>query len=102
MSKSEIKEWVSDALANPPSDEVPIPQHIIRALMAQSVLDNWPRYETAYDEQGNVVILRFGSASAANKALEMLAKDAGMLGERLDVSGTIDIRINGVDVEDLR
>jgi hypothetical protein len=69
--------------------------------MAQSVIDNWPRYEIAEDGDGQPVALRFGSPAAANKALEMLAKDAGMLADSVKVSGGIEIRINGVNLDDL-
>jgi hypothetical protein len=77
-TKAEITEWIAEA-RTVESAELPMPATLIRALMAQSVIDNWPRYEIAEDGDGQPVALRFGSPAAANKALEMLAKDAGLL-----------------------
>lgn len=99
-TKADLVEWIDTARAI--DSDLKAPPNIIRALMAQSVIDNWPRYETEYDAEGNPVVLRFGSPSAANKALEMLAKDAGMLDDRVDISGRIDVTINGVNIDDLR
>ena len=99
-TKAEITEWIAEA-RTVESAELPMPATLIRALMAQSVIDNWPRYEIAEDGDGQPVALRFGSPAAANKALEMLAKDAGMLAEHVKVSGGIEIRINGVNLDDL-
>jgi len=100
-STTQLQKWAEDTLAKPIDDEVRVPPNLIRALLAKSVVDNWPSYEIAEDGQGNPVAVRFGSSAAANKALEMLAKDAGMLADKVDISGTIDIRLNGVNVEDL-
>jgi hypothetical protein len=99
-TKAEITEWIAEA-RTVESAELPMPATLIRALMAQSVIDNWPRYEIAEDGDGQPVALRFGSPAAANKALEMLAKDAGMLADSVKVSGGIEIRINGVNLDDL-
>lgn len=99
-SKAELAEWIDTARAV--DSDLKAPPNVIRALIAQSVIDNWPRYEIEHDIEGNPVMLKFGSPSAANKALEMLAKDAGMLDDRVDVSGRIDITINGVDMGDLQ
>ncbi len=100
-TKAEITQWIAEA-RTVESAELPMPAALIRALMAQSVIDNWPRYEIAEDAEGTPVALRFGSPAAANKALEMLAKDAGMLADNVRVSGGIEIRINGVDIEALK
>jgi hypothetical protein len=70
-TKAEITEWIAEA-RTVESAELPMPATLIRALMAQSV-----------------------------KALEMLAKDAGMLADSVKVSGGIEIRINGVNLDDL-
>ena len=99
MTTTELAKWVETAQVE--GADVRPPPNLIRALLAKSVVDNWPRYETEHDIDGNPVVLRFGSPAAANKALEMLAKDAGMLAEQVHVSGGIDIRINGVDIGDL-
>jgi hypothetical protein len=99
-TKAEITQWIAEA-RTVESAELPMPATLIRALMAQSVIDNWPRYEIAEDGDGQPVALRFGSPAAANKALEMLAKDAGMLADSVKVSGGIEIRINGVNLDDL-
>ncbi len=84
------------------SADVKVPPQLIRSMLMQSVVVNWPRYETLHSLDGEPVVLRFGSPSAANKALEMLAKDSGMLDDKVDVSGSIEVKIVGVDVEDLR
>ena len=99
-TKAEITQWIADA-RKVESAELPMSPSLVRSLMAQSVIDNWPRYEIAKDDDGQPVALRFGSPAAANKALEMLAKDAGMLADNVRVSGGIEIRINGVDLADL-
>jgi len=101
-AKAEMVEWVESTLAVQNDAEVTVPPNLIRALLMQSVIDNWPRYEAEHDLDGNPVALKFGSPAAANKALEMLAKDAGMMADQLNVTGGIEIRINGVDVADLR
>ena len=100
-TSTELAAWL-DTAREVESADVKVPPQLIRSMMAQSVVDNWPRYEIAHSEDGDPVVLRFGSPSAANKALEMLAKDSGMLDDHLDVSGSIEVRIVGVDVEDLR
>ena len=99
MTTTELAKWVETAQVE--GADVRPPPNLIRALLAKSVLDNWPRYEVHEDNEGNPVALRFGSPAAANKALEMLAKDAGMLADQVHVSGGIDIRINGVNIDDL-
>lgn len=95
---SELAEWVAE-VGTVDTADVTVPPEVIRAMLARSVIDNWPRYEVEHDLGGNPVVLRFGSPSAANKALEMLAKDSGMLSDKVDVSGRIDIVINGVDMD---
>ena len=106
-SKSELAAWL-DTLPEVESADVKVPPKLIRAMLMQSVVTNWPRYEIEYPTNGDgkpvgePVVLRFGSPSAANKALEMLAKDSGMLNEHVSVSGSIEVKIVGVDVEDLR
>lgn len=100
-TSTELAAWL-DAAREVESADVKVPPQLIRSMMMKSVVDNWPRYEVVNNEIGDPVVLRFGSASAANKALEMLAKDSGMLDDRVDVSGSIEVRIVGVDVEDLR
>ena len=99
MTTTELAAWVETAQVE--GADVQVPPNLIRALLGQSVIDNWPRYEVHEDGEGNPVALRFGSPAAANKALEMLAKDAGMLADQVHVSGGIDIRINGVNIDDL-
>lgn len=108
MSDStELAAWL-DTAREVESADVKVPPQLIRSMMMKSVVDNWPRYEVDYpeDDDGNPmgapVVLRFGSPSAANKALEMLAKDSGMLDDHMNVSGSIEVKIVGVDVEDLR
>ncbi len=101
MSNTELATWL-DTVREVETGDVKVPPKLIRAMLMQSVVVNWPRYEVVNDEIGDPVVLRFGSASAANKALEMLAKDSGMLDDKLDVSGSIEVKIVGVDVEDLR
>ena len=100
MTTTELAQWIETAEID--GADVQVPANLIRALLAKSVIDNWPSYETAYDAEGTPVALRFGSPAAANKALEMLAKDAGMLAENVRVSGGIQIVINGVDLDALR
>ncbi len=100
-TSTELTTWL-DTAREVESADVKVPPQLIRSMMMRSVVDNWPRYEVVNDEVGDPVVLRFGSPSAANKALEMLAKDSGMLDDHLDVSGSIEVRIVGVDVEDLR
>ncbi len=100
-TNAELTAWL-DTLPEVESADVKVPPKLIRAMLMQSVVTNWPRYEVAYEVEGEPVVLRFGSPSAANKALEMLAKDSGMLDDHLDVSGSIEVKIVGVDVEDLR
>jgi hypothetical protein len=99
MTTTELAKWVETAEID--GADVPVPPNLIRGLLAKSVIDNWPRYEIAEDGDGQPVALRFGSPAAANKALEMLAKDAGMLADSVKVSGGIEIRINGVNLDDL-
>jgi hypothetical protein len=99
MTTTELAKWVETAEID--GADVPVPPNLIRGLLAKSVIDNWPRYEIAEDAEGTPVALRFGSPAAANKALEMLAKDAGMLADSVKVSGGIEIRINGVNLDDL-
>ncbi len=98
---TELAAWL-DTAREVESADVKVPPELIRYMLMQSVVVNWPRYETEYAEDGTAIVLRFGSPSAANKALEMLAKDSGMLDDHLDVSGSIEVKIIGVDVEDLR
>ncbi len=100
-TSTELATWL-DTAREVESADVKVPPQIIRFMMAKSVIDNWPRYETVCGEGGEPVVLRFGSPSAANKALEMLAKDSGMLDDHVDVSGSIEVKIVGVDVEDLK
>ena len=102
-TSTELAAWLATA-REVESADVKVPPQLIRSMMMKSVVDNWPRYEVEYPdgEDSDPVVLRFGSPSAANKALEMLAKDSGMLDDHLDVSGSIEVRIVGVDVEDLR
>ncbi len=101
MSKSEMAVWL-DTAREVESADVKVPPKLIRSMMMKSVVDNWPRYEIVDSPDGDPVVIRFGSPSAANKALEMLAKDSGMLGDRVDVSGSIEVKIIGVDLEDLK
>ncbi len=101
MPKAELAKWV-EALGKVETADVKVPPQLIRSMMMKSVVDNWPRYEIEYSQDGDPVVLRFGSPSAANKALEMLAKDSGMLDDHVDVSGSIEVKIVGVDVEDLK
>ena len=96
---SELVQWIETAEVE--GADVRVPPNLIRALLAQSVVDNWPRYEVEHDAEGNPVVLRFGTPSAANKALELLAKDAGMMAEQVAISAAIEIKINGVDVSAL-
>ena len=100
-ASTELAAWL-DTAREVESADVKVPPQLIRSMLMQSVVVNWPRYEVVDNENGDPVVLRFGSPSAANKALEMLAKDSGMLDDHLDVSGSIEVRIVGVDVEDLR
>jgi hypothetical protein len=100
MSTTELVQWLNTTEIQ--GADVKVPTNLIRVLLAQSVVDNWPRYEIAQTDNGDPVVLRFGSPSAANKALEMLAKDSGMLDDKMDVSGAIRVEIVGVNVEDLR
>ena len=99
--KTELATWL-DTAREVESADVKVPPKLIRAMLMSSVAVNWPRYEVVNNENGEPVVLRFGSPSAANKALEMLAKDSGMLEDRIDVSGSIEVKIVGVNVEDLR
>ena len=102
MTKAtELAAWL-DTAREVESADVKVPPQLIRSMMMKSVVDNWPRYEVVDNENGDPVVLRFGSPSAANKALEMLAKDSGMLDDHVNVSGSIEVRIVGVDVDDLR
>ena len=106
-TSTELATWL-DTAREVESADVKVPPQLIRSMLMQSVVVNWPRYEAVYptDDNGNPtgdpVVLRFGSPSAANKALEMLAKDSEMLDDHVDVSGSIEVKIVGVDVEDLR
>ncbi len=101
MPKAELVKWV-EALGEVETADVKVPPQLIRSMMMQSVVDNWPSYEIVDGPDGDPVVVRFGSPSAANKALEMLAKDSGMLEDRVDVSGSIEVKIIGVDLEDLK
>ncbi len=101
MSNTELAAWL-DTAREVESADVKVPPQLIRSMMMKSVVDNWPRYEVVDSSDGEPVVIRFGSPSAANKALEMLAKDSGMLEDRVDISGSIEVKIIGVDVEDLR
>ncbi len=101
MTSTELAAWL-DTAREVESADVKVPPRLIRSMMMKSVVDNWPRYEVVDTEVGDPVVLRFGSPSAANKALEMLAKDSGMLDDHTQVSGRIDIVINGIDKTDLR
>ncbi len=101
MPKAEIIKWV-EALGEVETADVKVPPQLIRSMMMKSVVDNWPSYEIVDGPDGDPVVVRFGSPSAANKALEMLAKDSGMLADRVDVSGSIEVKIIGVDLEDLK
>ncbi len=101
MSKSEMAVWL-DTAREVESADVKVPPQLIRSMMMKSVVDNWPSYEIVDTPDGDPVVVRFGSPSAANKALEMLAKDSGMLEDRVDVSGSIEVKIIGVDLEDLK
>jgi len=100
-TSTELAAWL-DTAREVESADVKVPPQLIRSMMMRSVVDNWPRYEVVNSDNGEPVVLHFGSPSAANKALEMLAKDSGMLDDHVDVSGSIEVRIVGVDVEDLR
>jgi len=100
-TSTELAAWL-DTAREVESADVKVPPQLIRSMMMKSVVDNWPRYEVVDNENGDPVVLRFGSPSAANKALEMLAKDSGMLDDHVNVSGSIEVRIVGVDVDDLR
>ncbi len=100
-TSTELAAWL-DTAREVESADVKVPPQLIRSMMMKSVVDNWPRYEVVDTDIGEPVVLRFGSPSAANKALEMLAKDSGMLDDHVKVSGSIEVRIVGVDVEDLR
>ena len=106
-TSTELAAWL-DTVREVESADVKVPPQLIRAMLMQSVVVNWPRYEIDYPTNddgkpvGEPVVLRFGSPSAANRALEMLAKDSGMLDDHVDVSGSIEVKIIGVDVEDLR
>ena len=99
---TELQKWLA-AQGEVDTAEFRVPPHIIRAMLTQSVIDNWPTYEVVENSMtGEPVVLRFGSPTAANKALEMLAKDAGMLDNHVDVSGRIELVINGVNTEALK
>lgn len=100
-SSTELATWL-DTAREVESADVKVPPQLIRSMLMQSVVVNWPRYEIVEDGLGEPVVLRFGSPSAANKALEMLAKDSGILDDHVDVSGSIEVKIVGVDVADLR
>jgi hypothetical protein len=100
-TSTELATWL-DTAREVESADVKVPPQLIRSMLMQSVVVNWPRYETLHSLDGEPVVLRFGSPSAANKALEMLAKDSGMLDDHMDVSGSIEVKIVGVDVEDLK
>ena len=100
-TSTELATWL-DTAREVESADVKVPPKLIRAMLMQSVVVNWPRYEVVDTENGDAVVLRFGSPSAANKALEMLAKDSGMLEDRVDVSGSIEVKIVGINVKDLR
>ncbi len=100
-TSTEMAVWL-DTAREVESADVKVPPKLIRSMMMQSVVVNWPRYEIVDSPDGDPVVLRFGSPSAANKALEMLAKDSGMLEDRVDVSGSIEVKIIGVDLEDLK
>ncbi len=101
MTSTELTAWL-DTAREVESADVKVPPKLIRSMMMKSVVDNWPRYEIVDAPDGDPVVIRFGSPSAANKALEMLAKDSGMLEDRVDVSGSIEVKIIGVDLEDLK
>ena len=88
-------------LSNVAAEELGITKRWILQQLKDSVETNFPRYVESETDKGDVV-LTFGNAAAANKALELLMKHAGLLTEKVEHSGGIDIRINGVDVDQLR
>jgi hypothetical protein len=100
----ELEWWMNDqaTLAEGETPDEKVPPEVIRDMIARSVMVNWPRHMAGHDDNGRPYAITIGSPSAANKALEMLAKDSGMLEDRVDVSGSIEVKIVGVDVEDLR
>lgn len=98
--KAELARW-AEARGELTTPDVKVPPELIRAMLMESVRVNWPRYEVVEDHNGDPVALRFGSPAAANKALELLARDAGMMEDDNPVR-QVEIRIVGVDTEALK
>jgi hypothetical protein len=101
LNKPEIASEIA-RLSNATAEELGITKRWILTQLKQSALENFPRYVETQDDEGRVSVLTFGNASAANKALELLAKHSGLLVEKVEHSGGVDIRINDVDITQLR
>lgn len=101
LRKPEIARAVGER-AQQTAEELGITRGYLLSKLRDSVEDNWPTYIQGVDSKGGDIALALGNPSAVNKALELLLKHMGLLTEKVEHTGGIDIRVEGVPVNDLK
>ena len=83
------------------AEQLGITREYILSKLRDSAETNAARYVDVFDVAGNPAVLSIGNPAASNKAVELLMKHAGMLVDKVEHTGGVDIRVEGIPVNDL-